>query len=247
MDYLSYIKKFTPMTVLPNDKTTVSKPLLEMYIPTRSIDAKRALPSKQEYDDTEYKVYWGQRIQNNIIRSGGIKDLYKQFVGSWEGRKMTNTSGDRGGLTNNGITLSTWKSVGKDKNNDGVVDAKDLALMTQADHDNILEERFWNAARADEIVNPYLAAYVVDWTWGTGPTAFKKMHQAFGLKPQSKMTNELLSHLNANPISSFNTLVKARINFYKDLVHSNPSQQKFLKGWLKRANAITLEGLTFNK
>jgi len=43
---------------------------------------------------------------------------------------MTNTSGDRGGLTNNGITLSTWKSVGKDKNNDGVVDAKDLALMT---------------------------------------------------------------------------------------------------------------------
>lgn len=247
MDYLNYAAEFQPMSVLPSDRLSIDEELATIPVPTVRLDTKRALPYKQNEEPVKYSTYWGSQKWFPQVQKTGIKEAYKQFVTSWEGGRLTNTPGDRGGLTNNGITIGTWRTVGKDKNGDGKIDEKDLALMTQADHDSILEERFWNAARADEIYNPYLAAYVVDWMWGSGPGAFKKMHEAMGLKPQSKMTQQLLDHLNRNPNEAFNNLYNARIQFYKNIVARDSSQKKFLKGWIRRANAITLNGMTLNQ
>ena len=244
MDYLSYAAEFQP--ILPSDRDVVDPELLNISIPTYRLDNKKALPSKQN-DNTEYSVYWGANRWVPPVEKSSIKDAYKQFISSWEGNKITNNVGDRGGLTNNGITLSTWKTFGSDKNGDGVINEKDLSLITNEDHNDILDERFWKVAKADEIYNPYLAAYVVDWMWGTGPKAFRKMHEAFGLKPQSKMTPELLGQLNADPGVAFNTLKKARKQFYRNIVKNDPSQNKFLNGWLRRADAISLDGLQLNQ
>lgn len=245
MDYLNYAAEFQPIMV--SDKPVVDQELLEIPIPTYNLDIKRGLPSKQVEEPIQYKTYWKSSNKATVVPQSSIKDIYKQFVSSWEGNKLTNTPGDKGGLTNNGITLNTWKAFGSDKNKDGVIDAKDLALMTEQDHTNILDEKFWKVAKADDINNPYLAAYVVDWMWGTGPKAFKKMHEAFGLKPQSKMTQPLIDKLNANPGRAFNILHNARKQFYINIAKNDPSQEKFLKGWLRRADSITLNGMTLNK
>ena len=247
MDFLNYISEYKQMNVLPKDRASIDEKLLNIPIPTTKLDSKRALLSKQEQETPEYKVYWGSMAWRPPVERANIKDTYKLFVDSWEGKKLSKIEGDKGGLTNNGITLNTWRSFGKDKNGDGKVDEHDLALMSNKDHSDILEQRFWNAARADEVVNPYLAAYVVDWTWGSGPKAFKYMHKAFGLAPQSKMSQQLLDRLNSDASSAYITLNKARKQFYRNIVTKDPSQKKFLKGWLKRADAIDLNGMKLNE
>jgi len=45
----------------------------------------------------------------------------------WEGGYV-NDPADLGGTTNKGVTLSTWKQQGYDKNGDGVIDVEDLTL-----------------------------------------------------------------------------------------------------------------------
>lgn len=247
MDYLNYASEFQPINVLPNDRTVIDQPLLDIPIPTHRLDTKRALPSKQQEQPIEYSVYWGSQRWFPREEKASVKEVYKQFINSWEGKKLAKVSGDRGGLTNNGITIGTWKAVGKDKNGDGKIDEQDLALMSSQDHSDILEQRFWNAARADEIYNPYLAAYVVDWMWGSGPGAFKNMHKAFGLKPKTSMTQELLDKINNDASYAYNTLNRARKQFYKNIVANDPTQEKFLKGWLRRADAITLNGMVLNR
>lgn len=248
MDFLNYISEYKQMNVLPKDRASVDQELLSIPVPTKKLDTKRALPSKQVGDEIpEYKVYWGSMAWIPPVERNSVKENYKRFVDSWEGKKLTKVDGDRGGLTNNGITMGAWKSFGKDKNGDGKIDESDLALISRKDHSDILEQRFWNAARADEIINPFLAAYVVDWTWGSGPGAFKHMHKAFGLAPQSKMSQQLLDRLNSDASYAYITLNNARKKFYKNIVAKDPSQKKFLKGWLRRADAIDLNGMRFNK
>ena len=241
MDYSRYASQYQPITLPSDNKPSLEEPLLHIPIPTVKLDNKRAITPKIQEEPTQYNIFWTQRTINNTT---SIKDAYKMFVDKAEGQRLAKVAGDRGGLTNNGITLNTWKAYGSDKNGDGKIDEKDLALMTKEDHSNILETRFWNAARADEINNPYLAAYVVDWMWGSGPGAFRQMHKALGLKPQAKMTQELLDTLNSDPENSYNLLHNARRQFYKDIVAKDASQAKFLKGWLRRADAISLNGFT---
>ena len=39
------------------------------------------------------------------------------FIFKWEGTSFVNDPNDRGGATKMGVTLSTWKKVGYDKDN----------------------------------------------------------------------------------------------------------------------------------
>ena len=54
--------------------------------------------------------------------------IIRKWEGGWSDHKN-----DRGGKTNMGITLSTWRSCGYDKDGDGDIDADDLRLITPED------------------------------------------------------------------------------------------------------------------
>ncbi len=43
---------------------------------------------------------------------------------------------------------------------------------------------------------------------------------------------------NANPVQLYNGLKESRITFLKARAHNVPSQKKFLKGWLNRAEGF---------
>ncbi len=54
------------------------------------------------------------------------------FILKWEGGFVDDPV-DRGGATNKGVTIATWRQVGYDKDGDGDIDVDDLRLLTQDD------------------------------------------------------------------------------------------------------------------
>ena len=52
-------------------------------------------------------------------------ELLAPIIFQWEGG-WADVKEDKGGKTNMGVTLATWKSCGYDKDGDGDIDANDL-------------------------------------------------------------------------------------------------------------------------
>jgi len=64
---------------------------------------------------------------------------------------------DRGGATNRGVTIDTWRQAGYDKDNDGDIDREDIRLLSVEDCMNLLRYNYWDRWRGDEIRNQRVA------------------------------------------------------------------------------------------
>jgi len=167
-----------------------------------------------------------------------FKQRLIRFIKEHEGIGLHNVKGDKGGLTNTGITLSTFKSYGTDKNQDGKIDEKDLAKLNNTDWENIFTKNFWDKVGGDKIKDERILGQLVDWTWMSGGNAIKKARKALGLPESLIVDNQMIDIINNNPEDSLNKIKQARLNHYTSIVEHNPSQSKFLKGWVKRVNDL---------
>lgn len=169
-----------------------------------------------------------------------------KFILSWEGG-FVNDPNDSGGATNKGVTIATWRKQGYDKNGDGVVNVKDLKLITDDDAINILKANYWNSWQADKITSQAVANILVDWLWGSGAWAIKIPQQMLGCKVDGVVGAKTLAALNKqSPQTFFNSLKARRRQYLNDLCRRKPSQKKFLKGWLRRLNSIQYTMLVCN-
>ncbi|MFW5563361.1 MAG: glycoside hydrolase family 108 protein [Prevotella sp.] len=169
-----------------------------------------------------------------------------KFILSWEGG-FVNDPQDRGGATNKGVTIATWKAQGYDKDGDGDIDVQDLKLITNADAINVMKKNYWNRWQADKIVSQPIANILVDWVWGSGAWGIKIPQQMLGCKADGVVGAKTLAALNKqNPAVFFNNLKTRRTQYLNNLCSKNPSQKKFLIGWLRRLNSIQYTKLVCN-
>lgn len=162
------------------------------------------------------------------------------FILKWEGG-FVNDPIDRGGATNMGVTLNTWKSVGYDKNGDKKIDVKDLKLLSKEDVvKKVLKPYYWDKWRADEINNQSIANILVDWVYTSGKYGITKVQAMLNLKPDGVVGNKTLSAINDYPNQRqlFQRIKNERLAFIDRIVKNNPSQRRFLKGWKNRVNAF---------
>ncbi|MCP3894532.1 MAG: peptidoglycan domain protein [Bacteroides sp.] len=166
------------------------------------------------------------------------KVLFKKiqkWEGGWADHKL-----DKGGKTNMGITLSTWKGCGYDKDGDGDIDADDLRLITPDDVFNVFKKNYWDRWKADHIRSQSLADILVDWVWASGKHGIVRVQRLLGLTPDGIVGPKTLTSINQVNAREFFQVVKAdRMKFVDELCERDPSQNVFKKGWVNRINDFT--------
>lgn len=171
-------------------------------------------------------------------------DSIAKFILSFEGG-FVNDPVDRGGATNKGVTIATWRMQGYDKDGDGDIDVDDLKLISDTDAIEVMRRCFWKRWRADEINDQNLANILVDWIWCSGTPSITITQAMLGLTSDGIVGKKTLAALNRqDPQVFFNRLKARRKQFYERIVEKRPSQVRFLKGWLRRLDAIKYGSLT---
>lgn len=132
--------------------------------------------------------------------------------------------------TNKGVTYRVWvQYFGR---------SKDDRFLKMSDEDfSLILKKYWDVWRADEIGNQSIANILVDWQWNSGSTGIKKVQGILGVTEDGIVGKNTIKALNnENQKELFDKIFKTRKEFYESIVKRNPSQIKFLKGWMNRLN-----------
>jgi len=157
------------------------------------------------------------------------------FVAKWEAG-FVNDPTDKGGATNMGITIGTWRQIGYDKDGDGDIDVTDIRLLDEQDFSAVLKV-YWNKWQANRLLNQSVANLLVDWVFTSGKWGIVIPQRILGLKEDGIVGNQTIMAVNfADQKKLFTSIFEARKKFFEDIVKNNPSQKRFLKGWLNRLN-----------
>ena len=153
---------------------------------------------------------------------------------------------DRGGATNLGITqqtLSEWRghSVSKD----------DVRNLTEAEARDIYETRYLKKPKIDWLPFPHPQVFVFDMAVNHGPGRAIKIlqktinlagfgHLAIdgGMGPMTKAAAERAQD-EMGPYFQ-NAMVEERKAFYERIMANDPSQERFRRGWMRRADSFLL-------
>lgn len=152
-----------------------------------------------------------------------MANVYKlaPWIFKWEGG-FVNDPDDLGGATNMGVTISTWKQVGYDKDGDGDIDVDDLHLLTREDVVNrVLKPHYWDRWKADDIKSQSVANILVDWVWASGAHGIKIPQRLLGVTVDGIVGPKTIAAVNArNPRELFDMIKIARFDFIEDICKS---------------------------
>ena len=130
-----------------------------------------------------------------------------------EGNRVTNHKNDRGGLTNNGVTQSTYNTYRSKKG----LPKQSVKNITEAEIQEIYKN-IYKECGADKVKNPQLALLLFDMAVNSGSGNAKK----------------IFARCNGN-VDKF---IELREDYYRNIVKKDSSQSGNLKGWLNRLNII---------
>lgn len=142
--------------------------------------------------------------------------------------KAENVPGDKGGLTKYGICQKSYPNL-------------DIANLTYDDAVEIYKRDYWPDAKADQLPRP-LNALNFDLCVTSGPkNAMRVLQRAVGTTDDGlwgpKTKQAAIDACNTTPkmLAAVRLYTEKRIAYYQAIVKNNPSQSKFLNGWINRA------------
>lgn len=148
----------------------------------------------------------------------------------WEGGYV-NDPLDRGRCTNMGVTIATYRNLIK-----SAATCKDVESMSTQEFEKVLRT-FWNRWKADDIKNQSIANILVDWVWGSGVWGIRIPQRILKVKEDGIVGAKTLTTLNnVNQEEFFKRIVEERKAFLHNIVIRDPSQKRFINGWLNRLN-----------
>lgn len=163
-------------------------------------------------------------------------ELLSPKIFKWEGGFVDDPK-DHGGATNIGVTLSTWRQVGYDKDGDGDIDVDDIRKLNRSDATIVLKKFYWDRWKADMIRNQSVADILVDWVWCSGKWGIVIPQKILGLVADGVAGNITLQSVNLADQAKFHaSVLQARKKFIDDIVKRDSSQKRFYQGWLNRLN-----------
>ena len=129
---------------------------------------------------------------------------------------------DKGGATNMGVTLATWRTVGYDKNRDGIIDSADVKLLTHDEAKAVCKRFYWDAWQADKICNQSVAEILVDWVWGSGKWGIIIPQRILNLNQDGVVGPITLAAVNnADSKKLHASIVEARKQFLNDIIYKD--------------------------
>ncbi|RIV82971.1 hypothetical protein D2V17_14310 [Aurantiacibacter xanthus] len=173
---------------------------------------------------------------------------------------------DRGGATKYGISLRFLKSAGKidldgdgfadfDLDFDGDIDAQDIRKLTVLDAAELYERCFWKVLRCENMPRP-IGEMMFDQGVNGGNVAARKLLQralnkvvaehhfrqtplvvdgVVGFRTQRYLDGFIARGLLADIVKAYR---QAAADRYVAIVRRDARQQRFLKGWLRRAEQL---------
>ena len=149
---------------------------------------------------------------------------------------FVNDPNDNGGATMVGITIGTYRSYCRYKGwkTPSVNDLKNMPYKVWRD---IVYTMYWNKWKADTINDQSVANMVVDWIWHSGASTIKKVQSIIGVTADGIVGPKTITALN-NCKDINNKVYQARKSYFEAIVKKNPSQKKWLTGWMNRLNSV---------
>jgi lysozyme family protein len=141
-------------------------------------------------------------------------------------------AGDGGGLTKYGVASKDNPTV-------------DIANLTLAQAQQIYHDQYWLVGHCDKITSGPVTVFQFDMIVNNGAgRAAKILQQAAGVTIDGNVGPGTLAAVNAmDPTALINKLSELRSARYNTIVQGDPSQARFLDGWLRRCTEVTTYSL----
>lgn len=147
---------------------------------------------------------------------------------------IANDPYDRGGFTVDGVTLSTFRRFyGHDK------EEADLRSITPPQWRSIMKTGYWDVCKADGINDQRTAELIVDWCVNSGTARIRNVQTILEVRPDGCVGPVTLAAINSSdPDELYGRIMSARVAWYERIVRNDPSQRRFLKGWMNRLERL---------
>lgn len=163
---------------------------------------------------------------------------FEKTVRRWEAFKLTNHAGDHGRQTYAGISRRWWPQW------PGwfLVDAK--KPVPEEFVADFYRTQFWECVEGDAIRHQDVAEIIFDWAVNAGlPNAVRMTMDVLGLPPGLGIQAAVRELRNLHSPRLFVTeYALRRIAHRATVLKRDPTQVKFIKGWINRDLSFALEG-----
>jgi len=153
----------------------------------------------------------------------------------WAEGGMSNDPADHGGMTNRGITQSTysaWRFARK-------LQMQPVGMLTDDEVHAIYQSEYWMAGTCQPMPVKLAIAHF-DWCVNHGPAGAKRTLQTvLGVTVDGSIGSATLEAIHAQDVHELvAAYIQARRDWYHDDVERDPTQGRFLSGWLNRCDRL---------